>query len=114
MQMRSRDSPRPEKIRTYIGTLFLVPLILLPISFMILKPLGISFLRLAIPIFFKGKACYTGRLGTSRKTVHFQNKRDISKLLSAVLQRLTSSISLYQLRKIALANKCAHFFLKIF
>ena len=34
---------------------------------------------------FKGKECFIRRLGTSRKTVHFQNKRDISKLPSAVL-----------------------------
>ena len=34
---------------------------------MILRPLGISFLRLAMSRFLKGKACYIGRLGTSRK-----------------------------------------------
>ena len=36
--------------------------------FMILRPLGMSFLRLAISTFFKGQVCYIGRLGTSRKT----------------------------------------------
>jgi len=63
---------------------------------MILRPLGMSFLRLAMSGFLKRKACYNDTivLGYSEllgcwvligKPVYLQNKRDILKLPSAVL-----------------------------
>ena len=63
---------------------------------MVLRPLGMSFLRLAMSRFFKGQACYndtlvlgySGLLGFCvlvGKPVYLQNKRDILKLPSAVL-----------------------------
>ena len=59
-------------------------------SFVILRPLGMSFLRLEMSRFFKGKACYNDTLVLgdwvlAQKPDYFQNKRDISKLTSAVL-----------------------------
>ena len=57
---------------------------------MILRPLGISFLRLACQDFLKEKACYNDTLVLGDrvlvgKPAYFQNKRDKLKLPSAVL-----------------------------
>ena len=69
---------------------------------------------------FKGKTCYNKTLVQEDwilvgKPVYFQNIRDISKLPRVVLSRLMFHIfSVYELSKITLGKKCAHFFLKDF
>jgi len=56
MQMRSRNSPRPEKRSTKMGTLFSC-FLNVTTSFMILKPLGNVISALGNVKISKGKAC---------------------------------------------------------
>ena len=79
---------------------------------MILRPSGMSFLRLAMSRLFKGKACYNDTLALGdwvlvEKPVWFQNKRDILKLPSAVFVA-AHDILYFLVFSFFFAKKCAH------